>query len=115
VVEECVRVDQAVPLLKAGDGPAFGQLMYACHASLRDLFEVSTPELDTLVEIASHLPGCWGARLTGAGFGGCTVNLVEEAQAESFIQGLESGYARATGLTAQVYLCHASQGAHVED
>lgn len=114
VVEECARVDQAVPLLKAGDGPAFGQLMFACHTSLRDLYEVSTPELDTLVEVARRLPGCWGARLTGAGFGGCTVNLVEETQADEFIRQLEKGYANATRRTAQVYLCHASRGAHIE-
>ena len=62
--------------------------MFAGHRSLRDLYQVSTPELDALVETAHHLPGIYGARLTGAGFGGCTVNLMEAAQAESFIQGL---------------------------
>jgi galactokinase len=82
---------------------------------MRDLFEASVPELDRLVEIAVRLPGCWGARLTGAGFGGCTVNLVEETQADSFIESLKSGYAQSTGRKAQVYLCHASQGAHIEN
>jgi galactokinase len=115
VVEECARVDEAIPLLKAGNAAGFGQLMVACHASLRDLYEVSVPELDRLVEIAMSLPGCWGARLTGAGFGGCTVNLVKEELSEPFIAGLKSGYAQSTGRQAQVYLCHASQGAHIED
>jgi len=113
VVEECARVDQAVSLLEAGDGPGFGRLMFATHASLRDLYEVSTRELDHLVEIAGGLPGCLGARLTGAGFGGCTVNLVEEGHSPSFIEGLEQGYREATSQQAQVYLCRASQGAHV--
>jgi galactokinase len=114
VVEECARVDLAIDYLKAGDAPAFGQLMLAGHASLRDLYEVSTPELDTLVELARQIPGCWGARLTGAGFGGCTVNLVHETQAEAFIGALSDGYHQAAGRQAQVYLCHASQGARAE-
>jgi galactokinase len=114
VVEECARVDQAIPLLKAGDAAGFGRLMVAGHASMRDLFEASVPELDRLVEIAVGLPGCWGARLTGAGFGGCTVNLVEETQADAFIESLKSGYAQSTGRKAQVYLCHASAGARMK-
>lgn len=114
VVEECARVEQAVVCLQAGDVAAFGQLMFAGHASLRDLYEVSTPELDALVEIAGGLPGCYGARLTGAGFGGCTVNLVAEELAEDFIQKLKAGYREATGREAQVYLCRASRAAHVE-
>jgi galactokinase len=113
VVEECARVDQAVDLLKEGKGEGFGQLMFAGHASLRDLYEVSCPELDRLVEIAATLPGCLGARLTGAGFGGCTVNLVEASRAEKFVEGLKEGYARRVGRSAQVYLCKASQGAHL--
>ena len=113
VVDECYRVAQAVPLLKAGDVAAFGQLMLACHISLRDLYQVSCPELDTLVELAMALPGCWGARLTGAGFGGCTVNLVQEAQADGFIQALKEGYFQKTGRQAEVYLCQASQGGNV--
>lgn len=114
VVEECYRVDRAVMMLKAGDAHGFGQLMFECHASLRDLYQVSIPELDELVEIARMLPGCLGARLTGAGFGGCTVNLVEDHKAASFITNLKSGYEKATGKQAQVYLCHASRGAHLE-
>lgn len=113
VVGECYRVRLAVPLLKAGDASAFGQLMYATHAGLRDDYQVSISELDQLVEIASHLPGCRGARLTGAGFGGCTVNLVDESQAEGFIESLTREYQQATKRVARVYLCHASKGAHV--
>jgi galactokinase len=64
-----------------------------------------------LVELAHALPGCYGARLTGAGFGGCTVNLVRERDADSFITSLAEQYARRTGRTAEVYLCHATDGA----
>ncbi len=110
VVEECARVDRAVVLLEAGDGAGFGELMYAGHASLRDLYEVSIPELDALVDIASRLPGCLGARLTGAGFGGCTVNLVQESQAEAFAAQLKDEYLQATGKQSEIYLCRASQG-----
>jgi galactokinase len=113
VVGECVRVDKAIVYLQQGDAVAFGKLMYEGHASMRDLYEASCPELDRLVEIAAGLPGCLGARLTGAGFGGCTVNLVKEADARAFVEQLRAGYIKATGRKAQVYLCHASQGAHV--
>jgi galactokinase len=117
VVQECARVAEALACLKAGDGVGFGLLMNAGHVSLRDLYEVSCPELDRLVEIASSLPGCLGARLTGAGFGGCTVNLVKENQAAAFVADLRETYIRSTGRQAEVYLCRASQGAtvnHVE-
>ena len=114
VVEEIARVEKAVDLLKQGDGAAFGQLMVEGHASLRDLYQVSIPELDRLVEIATCLPGCLGARLTGAGFGGCTVNLVEEQAAQAFAQRLAQEYTLRTGKTGEIYLCHASEGVHVQ-
>jgi galactokinase len=114
VVKEIARVRSALSALQRGDRQALGALMYAGHNSLRNLYEVSTPELDTLVELTRHLPGCIGARLTGAGFGGCTINLVEVAQAEAFIAGLREGYRQTSGREAQVYLCQASQGATVE-
>jgi galactokinase len=114
VVEECARVEHALMFLRADDAASFGRLMFATHASLRDLYEVSVPELDNLVDIASVLPGCWGARLTGAGFGGCTVNLVEENSANSFCAGLKEGYLQRTGHLAEVYLCHASEGVRVD-
>lgn len=115
IVEECARVEEAVQKLESGDAVGFGKLMYAGHASLRDLYEVSCTELDTLVEIASTLPGCVGARLTGAGFGGCTVNLVEDDQAGAFIEQLKTRYKAASGKQADVYLCRASQGPTVID
>ena len=113
VVEEIARVEKSVKLLKAGDVAGFGKLMIAGHASLRDLYEVSTPELNALVEIALQQPGCYGARLTGAGFGGCTVNLVQDDQAEAFIQNVETQYAKQMGKSAKLYHTHAAQGAHL--
>jgi galactokinase len=113
VVKEIARVQSAVIALRLNEKASFGALMYSGHASLRDLYQVSTPELDTLVEIARGSPGCYGARLTGAGFGGCTVNLVDESQAMEFIRSLKEGYLRQVGLPAQVYLCRASAGASV--
>ena len=113
VVKEIARVHSAVRALELGETRSFGALMYAGHASLRDLYEVSTPELDILVETARSIRGCIGARLTGAGFGGCTVNLVEEASAPHFIEELKIGYHNKTGREAVVYLCQASQGAGV--
>jgi galactokinase len=111
VVKEIHRVDQAIIALGRGDARMFGGFMYASHKSLRDLYEVSIPELDSLVDIARSLPGIYGARLTGAGFGGCTVNLVDERQASVFVEGLRREYREKTGQDAQVYLCQASRGA----
>jgi galactokinase len=115
VIEECARVEDAMVKLEAGDAAGFGKLMYESHASLRDLYEVSCPELNVLVDTARTLPGCLGARLTGAGFGGCTVNLVEEDQAPAFIERLKDSYLQTTGKHAEVYLCHASQGPQVKN
>jgi len=111
VVKEIHRVDQAIIALRRGDARMFGGFMFASHKSLRELYEVSLPELDKLVEIARGLPGIYGARLTGAGFGGCTVNLVEAKDAPVFIEGLQEGYHNKTGREAKVYLCYASNGA----
>lgn len=113
VVEEIERTRQAIPLLRAGDVAGFGALMNACHLSLRDLYEVSCPELDAMVETAQSLPGCYGARLTGAGFGGCTVNLVAREQAEAFARTLAAGYRARTGLTPEIYITHAAAGAEI--
>jgi len=82
VVRENERVVKAVAALKDRDLHAFGQLMYESHESLRDLYEVSCPELDEAVEIARGTPGVFGARMTGAGFGGCTINLVSRDRVE---------------------------------
>lgn len=111
VVEEIERARQAILLLQAGDVSRFGELMNACHVSLRDLYEVSCPELDAMAEIAQSLPGCYGARLTGAGFGGCTVNLVAREQAEAFANALAAGYKSKTGFHPEIYICKASAGA----
>ncbi len=113
VVEEIARVDDAIACLAMGNEVGFGQLMFASHFSLRDLYEVSCPELDILVEIAAGLPGCLGARLTGAGFGGCTVNLVESDAAANFTAKLGEAYLARTGHEASIYVCHAAQGARV--
>jgi galactokinase len=111
VVEEIARVEAAVKALKQGDVALVGKYMQEGHRSLRDLYEVSTPELDFLVEVALNQPGCWGARLTGAGFGGCTVNLVQREWVESFVHNLKKAYQHETGRVAEVYVCQASDGA----
>ncbi|MBL8093468.1 MAG: galactokinase [Anaerolineales bacterium] len=113
VVEEIDRTQRAVTLLRSGDAVGFGQLMNDCHASLRDLYEVSCPELDLMVSEAQALPGCYGARLTGAGFGGCTVNLVAGSQAEDFTRELTTRYERVAGKRPDIYVCQAAAGAAV--
>jgi galactokinase len=113
VVEEIERSKQAEALLEAGNIQHFGELMNECHVSLRDLYEVSCPELDIMARIAQLLDGCYGARLTGAGFGGCTVNLVVSAQAERFSALLAQGYESETGYPPEIYITHASNGAEL--
>jgi len=113
VVEECERVRRSVGMLREGNVQAFGRLMVASHMSLRDLYEVSCPELDALVEIACNLPGCWGARLTGAGFGGCTVNLVDENHLDSFKLSLRKEYHHMFDREAVIYQCRAVEGTHL--
>jgi galactokinase len=113
VVEEIERSKQAEALLEAGNIQHFGELMNACHVSLRDLYEVSCPELDAMARIAQSLDGCYGARLTGAGFGGCTVNLVAREKAETFSQLLAKGYQAETGYRPEIYITRASSGAEL--
>jgi galactokinase len=113
VVEEIERSKLALPLLKTGDIQNFGRLMNACHTSLKDLYEVSCAELDSMVYIAQSLDGCYGARLTGAGFGGCTVNLVILEKAEQFAGQLGAAYEAETGLHPEIYITHASNGAEL--
>jgi galactokinase len=114
VVEEIRRTELAVKMLENGDVVRFGEVMDQCHVSLRDLYEVSCPELDTMVEIGRSLPGCYGARLTGAGFGGCTVNLVSQSASELFASRLAHDYEQKTGLHPEIYICRADNGANVE-
>jgi len=113
VVEEIERSRQAEPLLEAGDIRRFGELMNQCHVSLRDLYEVSCPELDVMVNVAQSLQGCYGARLTGAGFGGCTVNLVAQEGADQFAKALAKGYKAQTKLRPEIYITRASNGAEI--
>lgn len=111
VVEEIARVKQAELSLEAGDARGFGVLMNECQTSLRDLYEVSSLELDAMTRIAQSLDGCYGARLTGAGFGGCTVNLVEKSLAKEFSAALGKQYQAETSLAPEVFITHASSGA----
>ncbi len=111
VVSENQRVLDSVAALRSGDTTALGALLNASHASLRDLFEVSTPELDTLVGIEQSAPGCLGARLTGAGFGGCTVALVWNHAVEAFKEAVRTEYQARTGNAPRFYVCKAADGA----
>ena len=114
VVTENSRVLAAADALAAGDARRVGELMDESHRSLRDDFEVSRPELDAMVEIAQAQEGCFGARMTGAGFGGCAVALVEGVRAERFATEVARRYAGDVGLTPAVYVCAAAAGASLE-
>ena len=111
VVSEDARVIEAVHALKKGNLKRFGELMYASHASLRDNYEVTGIELDTLVEEAEKIPGVIGSRMTGAGFGGCTVSLVEKDETGRFIEKLDKAYTERTGLKADFYVAEVGDGA----
>ena len=111
VVAENTRVHRAASALEAGDLLEFGLYMYQSHESLRDLYEVSCPELDCLVETARHAPGVLGARMTGGGFGGCTVNAVEAGRVQEFTAHVQSGYAREFSRLAVPYLIKDNQRA----
>ncbi|HEV2418402.1 MAG TPA: galactokinase [Terriglobia bacterium] len=111
VVTENDRVLDAVKALQEGDLGHFGKLMNQSHASLRDDYQVSCLELDTLVELAQKQPGVFGARMTGAGFGGCTVNLVRQEAAGAFADAVRDGYRKALGIEAEIYTFQASDGA----
>jgi galactokinase len=112
VVGENDRVQRALELLDAGDGPGLGALINASHESSRTNFENSTPELDLLVEIARSLPGVLGARLTGGGFGGATVTLCEESRAEIIATELTREYSRRAKIEPRVFVCRLADGAH---
>jgi galactokinase len=111
IITENRRVQLAASALERGDLHAFGALMAEAHQSFRDDFEASCSEIDALVEMASRIPGCYGARITGGGFGGCTINLVEESKAEQFRQSIHTEYRATNGIDADIYLCRASDGA----
>jgi galactokinase len=111
VVTENQRVLDAAKALQSADAERFGHLMYRSHTSLRDDYEVSCRELDLLVDLASSRQGVYGARMTGGGFGGCTVNLVRADASTSFQEYLAKAYWEATGITPEIYVCEPAQGA----
>ncbi len=111
VVTENARTRAAAAALGAGDLAAVGRLMAESHASLRDDYEVSSPELDLLVEVATEHPGVYGARLTGAGFGGCTVTLVESAAVEGLAAALGAALRGRFGITPALFPTGAGDGA----
>jgi len=111
VVSENARVEAAATALKAGKLERFGELMYESHRSLRDDYKVSCKELDVIVELASATEGVVGARITGGGFGGCTVNLVKEQAVDNFVGTVSAGYRDATGIEPEIYVCQAADGA----
>jgi galactokinase len=110
VVSEDERVQSAASALNTGDLRLFGKLMGESHESLRHNYEVSCAELDTMVELAGQQEGVLGARMTGGGFGGCTVNLVRTENAPAFQRATSDAYQKATGLLPEIHICRASQG-----
>jgi len=113
VVAENERARLAAEALRRGDAIEAGLLMNASHASLKEDFEVSSPELDAIVAASRSRPDCLGARLTGAGFGGCAVALVREGDLEGFATGVREGYRSMTGREARIYVCAAAAGAEL--
>src|SRR5699024_6655532 len=113
VVDENRRVLQACRDLENDDLSSFGRRMFKSHAGLRDEYEVSCKELDLLVNIARESPGVLGGRMMGGGFGGCTINLVEEAHVEQFIKQAEKEYSRVTDRPAEIYTTKISGGTHL--
>jgi galactokinase len=114
VISENARTLAAVEALGTGDLPLFGRLMLESHESLRHDYEVSCRELDLMVGIASRLDGVLGARMTGGGFGGCTVNLVEADEVENFVSSISQAYGLETGIEPDSYICLASEGVREE-
>jgi galactokinase len=111
VVHENDRTLRAAQALREGDLHSFGRLMNESHTSLRDLYEVSCEELDLMAALAQSQPGCWGARMTGAGFGGCAVALVDMPAVDAFTHNVAAVYERQTQRTPVLYVCQASAGA----
>jgi len=111
IITDSLRAQAAATALEGGNLAELGRLMAAAHASYRDDFEASCPEADLMVELANRQPGLVGARLTGGGFGGCTVNLVEEEHAAAFAEAVGTAYEKQTGIHPDVFTCHAADGA----
>jgi galactokinase len=115
VATEEARVTAAVGALRCGDLETLGSLLCESHRSLRDDFQVSCRELDLLADLAARVDGVLGARLTGAGFGGCTLNLVRRESLDAFRRGVLQAYRESTGLAAEMHLVRASRGLQVTD
>jgi len=115
VITENLRTVAFATALEKGDLNEVGRLMAEAHTSYSQDFEGSCVEADAMVELAQDLPGLIGARLTGGGFGGCTINLVEQSQAPAFAQALGALYAGQFGIVPQIHICHASDGARELD
>jgi galactokinase len=111
IVSENARVREARGAMRSGDAVAFGRLMVGSHASQRDDFECSVEETDFLADTALTLEGCYGARLTGGGFGGCTVSLVAADHVPSFVAALQAAYRERFEIAAPCYVCEAVDGA----
>ncbi len=111
VISENARVLEAAQALKSDNPARYGELMYASHQSLRDDYEVSCRELDVMVEVASEIDGVFGARMTGGGFGGCTVNLVREDALGAFRAKIAQAYKAAIDIDPDIYICTAAEGA----
>ncbi len=110
VIGEIERTEEAVRQLKHGNLERFGELMNASHDSLRDDYEVTGPELDTMVEEARKIEGVIGSRMTGGGFGGCTVSIVKDEAIDTFIEQVGKNYEEKTGLKAEIYVAEISDG-----
>ena len=113
IITENARTLEARNAMERGDAAALGQLMNASHISLRDDYEVSSEALDSIVACAQQHSACYGARMTGAGFGGCAVALIQASAIEDFISQVATCYQQATGLNAQSYACYPADGASV--
>ena len=111
VIYENERVLEAKKCLTAGDLPKFGKLMDQSHVSLRDLYEVSCPELDAMVDFAHEVPGVLGSRMTGGGFGGCTVSLVHKDHTDEFVTQVSEKYRRRFNIEPEIYVCRLENGA----
>jgi galactokinase len=111
VITENQRTLKAAEALTGGDAPQMGLLMNASHDSLRDDFEVTNHELNIMVAVAQSQPGCYGARMTGGGFGGCAVALVKRQAAAKFATEVAQRYESKTGLIPSVFICKATNGA----
>ena len=114
VLTENERVRQGAEALERGDVKTFGKLMTASHASSRDDFQNSSAELDALVDIAEQSPGFLGGKLSGAGWAGCTVNLVEQTQTEEFSREVRAKYSQRTGVAPTIHVCLAAEGARAD-